>query len=200
MFVTSCESPVSLVRSRPRVPCPVPVLAMTVHCVAGAAPTGVTLVMTGDPPSPVFTRVKLLLVRPLIPTSNVATHETELALVGLLPLRLMDWREVSERSIAVQVCGLVPEQAVSAFGDGSVVLRVLKLLPDSVPWFRMRAAPTAEGLFTVTRNFIVTLLPTGNVPIAMGPTVSPDCAGTGTGRNSGFPLPDAVRAKLSPRI
>ena len=68
----------------------------------------------------------------------------------------------------------MPLQAVSLFGDGSVVLTLLKLLPDNDPWFRMRDAPTVVGLSTVTRNLIVTLLPAGSVPIVIGPTVPPD--------------------------
>ena len=111
---TSWPNPVSLTRFRPRVPSPVPVLAVTVHCVAGTPPTAVTPVMAGVPPSPLFTRVKLLLVRPLVASAKVTVHETEPALVGLEPLRLIEETVVSGRSTSVMVGSLPPTTAVSS--------------------------------------------------------------------------------------
>src|ERR1700704_3489473 len=90
MFVTACDMPASLVRSRPRVALPDPVLAVTVHWVAGVAPTAVTVVIAGVPPRPPFTGVRSMLVRPLMGPAKVTVHDTALAVVGLLLLRTIE--------------------------------------------------------------------------------------------------------------
>src|SRR5215218_5649414 len=132
LVVMSCDSPVSFTMFRTSVPSPVPVLAVTVHCVAGRPPTGVTPVTAGVPPRPTFTRVKLLPVRLMIGFAKVTVHETGSALVGVLPLRLIETTVVSGRSTGVQVWVPAPTQAGSALGAGSVVVTLLKLLPEIV--------------------------------------------------------------------
>src|SRR5215216_2731162 len=126
-LATSWERPVSFAISRPSVPSPVPVLAVTVHVVDGGPLVGVTPVMAGVPASPLLVKVKLLLLRLRTASANVTVHETEFALVGLLSTRLIERTVVSGRSTGVVVGSLTPPMA------GSSVETLLKLLPEIVP-------------------------------------------------------------------
>src|SRR5262249_2493299 len=142
----------------------------------------------------------LLLVRPEIGSAKVTRHVTALALV-FAPTgvwRTIEATVVSGRSTGVQVAVPIAGAAVhagSAFGAGSVVVRLLKLLPETVLWFKIRVVPAGKGSFTVTWNLIVTVLPAGRVPIGTF-TVSPDSAGAAGGANSGANSP-ALRSAAS---
>src|SRR6266508_1978436 len=181
---------------KPSVPWPLPVLAVIFQVVAGVALVAVTPVMAGVPPRPVFTRVKLPAVRPSIGSANTTCHVTVGLLFGLPLARLIETTVVSGRSTGVQVWVPIAGAAVqagSALGAGSVVVTLLKLLPDTVLWFKMRVriSPGPNGS-TVTRYLIVTVLPAGRVK-AGTVTVSPDNAGAVGGASRGVicfePLP-----------
>ena len=84
------ETAVPLAMFNPSVPVPLPVLAVTVHEVAGAPPTAITEVMAGEPPRPTFTRLKFPDATPLTALVNVTVHDTELKFVGVVCTRLME--------------------------------------------------------------------------------------------------------------
>ena len=126
-LVTSCESPVSFVRFKPSVPSSVPVLAVTIHWVVGALPTGVTVVIAGAPLSPLFARVKLLLVKPETVSAKVTIQETEAVFVGDEAVRLMEVTAVSGRSTGVIVGSLPPP------ADGSSVCTYPSSFDSTVP-------------------------------------------------------------------
>ena len=129
---------------KPRVPLPVPLLAVTVQTVAGAPPVGVTLVMAGVPPSAEATSRKLLPVRPEIALAKVTLHETELVLVGLAVARLIEATVVSGRSRRVMVGSLAPPTV------GSSVRMVAALLLWTVAWLLSWVAPRVNGLSMTT--------------------------------------------------
>lgn len=87
----------------------------------------VTLVIAGAPPSPLFARVKLLLVKPETASAKVTVQETEAVLVEDEAVRLMEVVVVSGRSTGVIVGSLPPP------ADGSSVSTFEKLLPLMVP-------------------------------------------------------------------
>src|SRR5688572_11720173 len=95
----------------PSVPSPLPVLAVTVHCVSGSEVTAVTLVMDAPLTVPVVARAKLLLVRSWMGSAKVTVQETELAFVGEEAARLMDVIVVLGRSTGVQVLVPLPAHA-----------------------------------------------------------------------------------------
>src|SRR3954468_10750063 len=107
MLVTSCERPVSFAILNSSVPSPVPVLAVTVHCALGAAPTGATAVIDGLV-RPEFAWVKLPAVSLATGLEKGTSQVTEPALVGLVAGTLRSIKEpvVSGRSTGVQVAGL----------------------------------------------------------------------------------------------
>src|SRR5215203_2782737 len=122
MVMMSCDRPVSLTKFRPSEPSPLPVLAVTLHCVSGDAVTAETPVIDG-PVRPEFASVKLLAVRPMIGSAKVTSQVTEVAFVELPDgtLRLIETIVVSGRSTGVQVWVPLPTQAGSGLGVGSVV-------------------------------------------------------------------------------
>ena len=82
-FTMLKDTPVLFAMFKPSVPLPLPVLAVTVHCVAGAPPTAVTQVIPGAPPRPLFTKLKFAAATPLTALENVTVHCTELKFVGV---------------------------------------------------------------------------------------------------------------------
>src|SRR4051812_45129147 len=102
----SCERLVSFATFSSNVPSPPPVLAVTVHSVAGEPPVGVTVVIAGVPVSPTLVNVKLLAVRPAMAEPNVTVHWTVPVFVGDDATFAIEATVVSGRSTGVQV--LVP--------------------------------------------------------------------------------------------
>src|SRR5438105_12103106 len=66
--------------------------------------------------------------------------------------------------------------------DGSSVSTLLKLLPETVPWFETCAVVLlGHGLLTVTRNLMMMLLLAGSVPTATETGASGAAARSGSG-------------------
>ena len=84
-LATPYDKSVSFTIFRPNVPEPVPVFAVTVHVV----PEPVTVVIDG-PDKPVFTRLKFDDVSPVIEASNETSQLSVVALVELLPDRVIE--------------------------------------------------------------------------------------------------------------
>ncbi len=101
------SNPAALVRFSPSVPEPVPVLAVTVQLV----PEPLTLVMEAPARLPPATRVKLEALKPVTGALKVTSQLSELALVGLALLRVMEatifWVVNSSTPPYEVPCGLV---------------------------------------------------------------------------------------------
>src|SRR5436190_12089426 len=104
-------------RLRPRVPVPVPVLAVTAY----VAPLPDTPVIAGDPPRPVFASEKSDASTPVTLSLNVTTHPTVAAFVGLEDARTIE-TIVGEMASMTSILLAASDPAAPGAGSVNVAL------------------------------------------------------------------------------